>query len=76
MTAPPEVVTSEVVASATTVPAAVEARGLTRTFPSPDGGTIPVLRDVDLVVEPGDSVEAEVEKIGVLRNQFVEWKGL
>ena len=27
-------------------------------------------------VEPGDSVEAEVENIGVLRNQFVEWKGL
>lgn len=35
---------------------AVEARGLTRTFPSPDGGVIPVLRGVDLVVEPGDSV--------------------
>lgn len=27
-------------------------------------------------VEPGDSVEAEVENIGVLRNRFVEWKGL
>jgi 2-keto-4-pentenoate hydratase/2-oxohepta-3-ene-1,7-dioic acid hydratase in catechol pathway len=27
-------------------------------------------------VEAGDSVEAEVEHIGVLRNQFVEWKGL
>ena len=37
-------------------PAAVEARGLTRTFLSPGGGSIPVLRGVDLVVEPGDSV--------------------
>jgi 2-keto-4-pentenoate hydratase/2-oxohepta-3-ene-1,7-dioic acid hydratase in catechol pathway len=25
-------------------------------------------------VEPGDSVEAEIENIGVLRNQFVNWK--
>jgi 2-keto-4-pentenoate hydratase/2-oxohepta-3-ene-1,7-dioic acid hydratase in catechol pathway len=29
-----------------------------------------------VTVEPGDSVEAEVENIGVLRNRFVEWKGL
>jgi len=25
-------------------------------------------------VKPGDSVEAEIENIGVLKNQFVEWK--
>ncbi len=37
-------------------PAAVEARGLTRTFPSPAGGSIPVLREIDLVVAPGDSI--------------------
>lgn len=37
-------------------PSAVEARGLTRTFQSPDGGSIPVLRSIDLLVEPGDSV--------------------
>ncbi|WP_419941710.1 ABC transporter ATP-binding protein [Candidatus Palauibacter sp.] len=36
-------------------PAAVEARGLARTFPSPDGGLIPVLRGIDLAVAPGDS---------------------
>ncbi|WP_419166471.1 ABC transporter ATP-binding protein [Candidatus Palauibacter sp.] len=36
-------------------PAAVEARGLARTFPSPDGGLIPVLRGIDLAVVPGDS---------------------
>jgi len=36
--------------------AAVEARGLTRTFPSPDGGSIRVLRDIDLAVSPGESV--------------------
>lgn len=34
---------------------AVEARGLEREFPSPDGGIIPVLRGVDLAIEPGDS---------------------
>lgn len=35
---------------------AVEARGLSRTFPRPDGGTLTVLKDLDLVVPPGDSV--------------------
>ena len=29
-------------------PPAVEARGLTRTFESPGGGSIPVLREIDL----------------------------
>lgn len=35
---------------------AVEARGLEREFPSPVGGVIPVLRGIDLAVDPGDSV--------------------
>ena len=35
---------------------AVQARGLARTFPSPDGGFIPVLRGIDLAVAAGDSV--------------------
>ncbi len=36
-------------------PPSVEARGLVRTFPSPDGGTIPVLRGIDFAVPPGAS---------------------
>ncbi|MDX1393436.1 MAG: ABC transporter ATP-binding protein [Gemmatimonadota bacterium] len=36
--------------------AVAEARALTRTFESPDGGTIEVLRGVDLTVEAGDSI--------------------
>ena len=34
----------------------VEARELVRTFPSPDGGTIPVLRGIDFALPRGDSV--------------------
>jgi len=33
-----------------------EARSLERTFESPDGGLIAVLRGVDLAIEPGDSI--------------------
>jgi len=33
-----------------------ETRGLERTFESPDGGEICVLRGVDLTIEPGDSI--------------------
>jgi len=28
----------------------------------------------EIPVQPGDSVEAEIENIGILKNQFVEWK--
>ncbi|MCG8468776.1 MAG: ABC transporter ATP-binding protein [Gemmatimonadetes bacterium] len=35
---------------------AVEARDVTRVFESPDGGTIPVLRRIDLAVHPGESI--------------------
>ncbi len=37
-------------------PPVAEARALERAFESPDGGTIEVLRGVDLEVRPGDSV--------------------
>lgn len=33
-----------------------EARGIERAFESPDGGMIPVLRGVDLAIEPGESI--------------------
>ena len=36
--------------------AAVRAAGLVRTFPSPDGGLLPVLNGIDLTVDPGDAL--------------------
>ena len=38
------------------VGAAVRAAGLVRTFPSPDGGLLPVLNGIDLTVDPGDAL--------------------
>ncbi|MXW56358.1 MAG: ATP-binding cassette domain-containing protein, partial [Gemmatimonadales bacterium] len=37
-------------------PSAVRAVGLERTFPSPDGGILPVLEGIDLTVDPGDAL--------------------
>ena len=37
-------------------PPAVETYGLSRAFPSPGGGSIPVLQEIDFKVNPGDSV--------------------
>ncbi|WP_420634691.1 ABC transporter ATP-binding protein [Candidatus Palauibacter sp.] len=48
--------TATVVETQEARPPAVEARGLARTFSSPDGGLIPVLKGIDLDVARGDSV--------------------
>ncbi len=44
------------VAEAATVQPAVEARNVSRTFPSPDGGSLRVLEGIDFSVRPGESV--------------------